>query len=72
MYDQDSLYRVIDGQWGGIILHPFLVYDIFKKSKNSCISIEIIFLVEESENNFRNNLENPGNAFVFMKKNFML
>ena len=59
MYDQDSLYRVIDGQWGGIFLHPFLVYDIFKNFKNQYISNEIVFLPEESKNNFRNNLENP-------------
>ena len=59
MYEPDSLYRVIDGQWGGTLLHPFLVYHILKNFKNSCISIEGLLFLEESENNLINNLENP-------------
>ena len=59
VYDQDGLYRVIDGQWGGILLHSFLVHHIFKIFKNWWNSIEIRFLLEESKNDLKNNLENP-------------
>ena len=46
VYEQDSLDRVIDCQWGGILLHSFLVHHIFKYFKNQTFHSEIKVLCE--------------------------